>query len=441
MKKLFFTYTIRFLIIVFLSITAGFSQGQNDSSTTSRAWQNPNVGFTFDAVAGIDDAEGRWKSPGLTIRGAELIVGANIDPYALLLANILISNGGAELHEVFAEFPYLPFNFKGKAGLMLANFGHWNRFHVHSMPFTSEPRIYKEYAGGLLAMTGVELSYLLPVDHYIEVTLSAYNRFQGHTHDTDPSTGNNSHSSSIADEIAEEIGAEKHGDHWHSPDGGILHEEDLLALADDHESEDPEIITSNRSLPGFAYGANIRTAFEFGDNFSLDIGASAIYQHEYKKSLRLENFSYSKLLYDADIVLFWHPLVSNKYRNLQIGAEMLGSYEGFEHLHTDTDDDIHEHSHDVCEEYFNRIGVFNWLAWRQSQRWQIGGFAEIFQANDSDANVNKRFGGFMTLDITHYQYLRIEYSRWEYSGELNGVNQIKLQYNATIGYHDHGRLR
>jgi hypothetical protein len=417
-------------IIVVLLYT-GIVVGQEKSSSVPPSWQNPNIGLTLDAIAGLDDADSSWESPGLTIRGAELIISANIDPYAFLLGNILVSEHGAELHEAFALFPCLPFNFSGRLGMMLANFGHWNRYHIHAMPFTSEPRIYKEYAGGMLALTGFELSWMVPVDHYIEVTLSAYNRFLGHTHDIDPAIETDANSSKTADKIAEEIGAEKHGSHWHGPNGEILYEEDLLDLAGKAETDAPEIITDDRRLPGFAYGGNVRTGFEFGDNFSLDLGASAIYQHEYKMSRRLKNYTYSKLLYDVDMILYWHPLTSNKYRNLQLGAEMLGSYEGFEFLN----DNI------IFEEYFNRLGVYNWLAWRQSERWQFGGFAEIFQTNDRDADLKKRFGAFITLDITHYQYVRVEYSRWEYPGVLDGVNLIRLQYDATIGYHTHGRQR
>lgn len=416
-------------VLLFAGVVSG--QERSDGSSAPPAWQNPDIGFNLDVVAGLDDANDSWTSPGLSIRGGELIVSANIDPYASLLANILVSEGGAELHEAFSEFPFLPLNFKARLGKMLANFGHWNRFHVHAMPFISEPRIYKEYAGGTLALIGLEMSWLVPVDHYIEVTLSAYDRIQGHTHDVDPATESHDHGTKSADEIAEEIGAEKHGPHWHGPNGEILEEDDLLALADERHSDTPEIISDDRGPGGFAYGGTIRTAFEFGDNFSLDLGASAIYQHEYKRSRRLDDFTYRKLLYDASAILFWHPLASNRYRNLQIGAEMLGSYEGFEFL----DGEV------ILEEYFSRLGVFNWLAWRQSQRWRFGGFAEIFQANDRDEDLRGRYGAFITLDITHYQYFRIEYDRYQYPGTLDGVNQIRFQYNATIGYHTHGRLR
>lgn len=410
----------------------GVTQGREVTSAAPPSWQNPDIGLTFDGVIDAHDAENEWKSPGVTLRGAELIVSANIDPYAFLLGNVLISEHGVELHEAFAEFPYLPFNLKGKAGLMLANFGRWNRFHVHAMPFTSEPRIYKEYAGGLLALKGAEVSWMMPLDHYIEVTLSAYDKIQGHSHDVDPSIGSSQIIRS-ADQIAKEIGAEKHGSHWHGSNGEILSEEDLLALAGTSSSTDPVPVSGNRRPDGFAYGGRIATSFDIGSQVSIDLGGSGIYQHEYKVTQRLElnRRRYSKLLYGADVTIFWHPSTSNKYRNLQIGAEMLGSYEGFERTSGGW----------IFEDYYNRMGVFSWLAWRQSERYQVGAFGEIFQSNNYLKDQKIRAGGYLTLNITHYQYVRLEYSRYEYPGTLEGVNRIMLQYDATIGHHTHGRQR
>lgn len=423
----------RFVICILLMFFLLYELSIGAESAASRGWQNPDIGLTLDGVIDVHDAEGSWKSQGITLRGAELIVSANIDPYAFLLGNVLISEGGAELHEAFAEFPFLPFNLKAKAGLMLANFGHWNRFHVHAMPFTSEPRIYREYADGLLALKGIELSWMMPFDHYIEITLSAYNRIQGHSHDVDPSCGSTSVTSKTADQIAEEIGAEKHGTHWHGSDGEILYEEDLLALVEEETSTEPVYISGNCRPEGFAYGGRITTTFEMGPQFSIDIGASGIYQNEYKRTQKTElnGLTYSKILYGADITVFWHPLTSNKYHNLQAGAEMLGSYEGFERSAGNL----------VYEDYYNRIGLFSWFAWRQSQLWQIGAFGEFFQSNDYFRNQKKRYGGFATLNITHYQYVRLEYSRYEYPGVIDGVNRLMLQYDATIGYHTHGRQR
>ena len=83
-----------------------------------------------------------------------------------------------------------------------------------------------------------------------------------------------------------------------------------------------QIITGKRRLAGFAYGGKL-TSIEIGQHITVDLSGSAIYQHEYKKSRcpELNDYSYSKLLYDASLVIYWHPLTSNRYRNFQTGVE------------------------------------------------------------------------------------------------------------------------
>ncbi len=401
------------------------------AAKVSPTWQNPDIGLTVDLTTDMHDADGAWKSPGITLRGVELIMSANIDPYASLTGNVLVTPNGAELHEAFALFPTLPLNLKLKGGLMLANFGRWNRFHTHAMPFTSEPRIYMEYAGGMLALKGLELSWLVPVSHFIELTLSAYDRISGHTHDSDPSPSQSHNSSGrTADEIAESIGAEKHGNHWHYQ-GKILYEEDLYALAGQQSSLEPVKNTGLRRPEEFAYGGRLTTTLELGSNVSVDFGGSMLYQHAYKLSQRIPGETYNKLLWGADIVFFWHPLLANNYRNLQVGAELLSSYEGFERKVVGG----------LYQDKYSRTGVHVYGNYKHSKQWQVGAFSSIFQSNDYAKQQKIHTGAFCTFAITHYQYLRLEYSRYEYPDLLDGVNRVTLQYDATIGYHTHGRQR
>ncbi len=419
------------IIGMFASVLAG-------AEKAPAAWQNPNIGLTVDAIADAHDASGSWKSPGLSIRGAELIVSATIDPYASLLGNVLISQYGAELHEAFADFPALPLNLKLKGGLMLANFGRWNRFHTHAMPFVSEPRIYREYAGGMLALRGVELSWLTPLPHYVEVTASAYDVIKGHSHDTDPFVERKNTASAAGrtpEEIADSLGASKHGTHWHLH-GQTLEVEDLLAIAGEGAGEEPTLYDGPGALRGpedFAYGGRIVSSFEFGPSVSADVGGSFLYQGLWSQSQRVDaGFPefYDKILWGADIVFFWHPLTANKYRNLQTGIEALGTRESFEQLTP---------SPQLVKGW--RTGAFAHIDYQHTQQWHVGGFGSLFQSNDLNKNRRIHAGGYVTFAITHYQYVRLEYSRFEYPDVLDGVNRILLQYDATIGYHTHGRQR
>ncbi len=412
-------------LLIFVLLTVVFTEGK-----TPPAWENPDIGLTVDAVADANDATGWWKSQGLSIRAAELIVSANIDPYAFLLSNILISQHGAELHEAFADFHSLPLNLKLRGGLMLANFGRWNRFHTHALPFVSEPRIYREYAGGMLALRGIELSWLVPVSHYIEITASVYNLLEGHTHDVDPQ-GNSQ--DLTADKIAEMIGAIPHGSHYDYKGLHIYNEDDLYTIAGLPSPNDPIIYRGPRQPQDFAYGSRITSSLEFGTSLSVDFGTSVIYQRLWKESQRTENGFprfYDKFLYGADIVFFWHPLSTNRYRNLQTGIEMLGSGETFENLSP---------SPQIVKGWRN--GFTAHVDYMHSQKWHLGFFGSLFQSNDLNRKTKKHAGGYVTFTISHYQYLRFEYSYYKYPAILDGINRIMLQYDASIGYHTHGRQR
>ncbi|MDG5814666.1 hypothetical protein QA601_06235 [Chitinispirillales bacterium ANBcel5] len=405
-------------------------------SQVSPTWQNPNVGLTVDAVTDVHDASGSWKSPGLILREAELIISANIDPYASLVGNVLFSQQGAELHEAFVQFPLLPFNLKLKGGLMLANFGRWNRFHTHALPFISEPRIHREYAGGMMGLRGIELSWLVPIPHYLEVTASVYDLIDGHTHDFDPPDNAQYFT---ADRVAEMIGAVPHGGHYDYEDRHIYDESELYEIANEKLGlnlpipNNPTVYRGLRSPEDYAYGGRITTSFEFGTELSADVGGSILYQGQWKQSSRSDQGFpdfYNKLLWGADVTFFWHPLHANQYRNLQLGFEVIGSKESYESLYPTSQ---------IIEGF--RTGGIAHIDYQHTEQWHVGGFGSLFQSNDLNNDLRIHAGGYITFVITHFQYLRLEYSRYEYPGYLDGVNRIMLQYDATIGYHTHGRQR
>ncbi len=408
--------TKRVVALTLLSISL-FASERNES------WMNPRIGFTGDFLADISDVEGEWSSAtseGLNIRAGELILGASIDPYAELTANINFGIHGAAIHELYANFPYLAGNMALSVGWKLAKWGRWNQFHTHSMPFSAEPRVYMEYFGGHFQGTGLELSWLAPTPFYFEATASVYDGINGHTHDSDPTLFE-----SALDQKAAEMGLSKHGSHWHAADGSLVYEADLL------DPNEPTTEKRNKSIGSFPIAGRLKSSLEFGSDFSLDLGASAVYQKEYRYSNRIDK-SYSKGVFGADLTLFWHPLTMNKYRNFDIGAEWLANFEQNEQLRGDTA---------IVELDMWRQGVFSHVHYRHSARLHFGGYGEFFQAKEFDTWLRKRFGVFTTVEISHYQYLRLEASYYKQSPDLPPVHRLTLQYDVTIGFHSHGTQR
>jgi hypothetical protein len=393
-------------------------------------WQNPDIGLTLDLTADSDDALDGWSGQGLKFRGAELIISSNIDPYASLEINTMVSQTGAELHEAFALFHSVPGNLKMKGGMMLANFGRWNRFHVHFMPFTSEPALYHEYAGGMLALSGVEASWMIPADFFAELTLSGYNTIEGHTHDSQPYYDSGE---LTVEQVAEMIGAVPHGSHYDYNGMHIYDTDDLYAIAGLPAKNNPVLYKGEKKIADFVYGGRFTTSADIGSSVSIDAGASLLYQNKWKSSKRTEQGFpeyYDKLLWGADLVLFWHPPEANKYRNMQIGAELLGSAEWAEVVYPEKK-----------AVKINRHGAIFNADYRHTGNWSLGVFSSIFERNSIKAATDIHNGAYLTYAITHYQYLRLEYSRFDYPDIYDGVNRIRLQYDATIGHHTHGRLR
>lgn len=413
--RLIYLYTKSIILIIFLLCCLPAAEKKKN-------WMNPDIGFTGDMIVDVSDVEemfGKATSQGINIRAGELAVGASIDPYAKLYCNFNFSTHGAALHELYAWFPVLPANLSLKAGYKLANFGKWNRFHTHAMPFTAEPRIYMEYFGGHFLSTGAELSWLSPLPFYLEVTVAAYDGIHGHTHDEDPSVYE-----SAAEKIAVELGYKKHGSHWHTEDGELVFEEDLI------DPLEPVTDKKNRTLSDFAYGGRINTSLEFGTAWSADLGGSAIYQSGYKHSNRVSR-SYPKGVFGADLTIFWHPLTKNKYRNLDLGIEWLMNYEKNELVNDD----------EIFESTSFKQGFFSHIHMRLNQRWHVGGYGELFETPNNSEYSKKRFGIFTTMEISHYQYIRLELSRYDQFENIDPIHRITLQYDVSIGFHSHGRQR
>lgn len=396
--------------------------------------QNPELAVVADMTLDLHDAvgvaDGRgsfgdWAGHGLVLRALELDITQDIDPYGSLRANVAAFPGGAELHEAYFTFSALPWNLALRGGQMLAAFGRLSRFHVHTLPFASEPRLYREYLGGFPLMTGLEASWRAPIDHYVEITVSAYNRIEGHSHDLEPAERL---APSEADRIARDLGYSKHGTHYDVPGGGTATAGEVEALGGDAPGE-PE---GGRDLGDFAYGGRLATSTEMGEGWSLDLGASALYQAGHRHSRRIGGLAYAKGLFGFDAVFFWHPLAANRRRSLDFGVEGLLNVQGFERRGGDR----------VIEERFTRGGAFAHVRWRQSGRWQFGAFGEAFQpVRDGAPEERRRYGAFLTFSPGHSQYLRLEASRYHYLAGEDPVHRLVLQYDAVIGHHDHGKSR
>ena len=421
------------LFLTSLSGPIGLAEAQpNAAGATTRglgAWMNPDIGFVYDLKCDVHDAERDaagetlWSTRGFQLSTAEISMGTNVDPYARIDFNAMFSETGAEIHELFCLFPALPLSLKLKAGHFLANFGRWSQFHSHAMPFSSEPRILHEYLEGHLSPTGLELSWLVPIPHYLEFTGGAYNAISGHSHDTDPSSARAAWGPDNPPP-----GCHFHGEHIHCP-GHPEREEAYNLTVEDPDA--PTRLRANRELKDLAFLGRANTSLELGLSWSIDLGTSVVHQPRYAYSQRFDGEAYAKTVYGADVTVFWNPPERNLYTGFDFGVELLGNTEQFEMEEDDT----------YVRRTLKRSGFFAYGRYRLNKTWSGGLFGESFQSREGSLNRRERHGLFLAYNISHFQSLRFEFSHFDKLPGLDPVNMLILQYDGVIGYHTHGRQR
>ncbi len=140
---------------------------------------------SVDFLATVNDP----KQETFAIREAEVSLFAPIDHrfHGLLSIAAHREDGVSmfELHEAFIRGDKFFSGFSAKAGQFFLGVGRLNQVHRHDWPFISPPTVFKKYFGneGILD-TGLEVSYLLPLPFYLDITAGVTSGWTfGHSHD------------------------------------------------------------------------------------------------------------------------------------------------------------------------------------------------------------------------------------------------------------------
>ena len=139
---------------------------------------NPDISLIADlALAYFSDDEPPVigghdpQESGFTLQQLELDVSAAVDPYFRFDANLVFSQYGVEIEEVYATTLALPWNLQLRAGQFLTRFGRINATHPHSWLFVDQALVIGKFFGGEgNRALGAELSVLLPLPWYVELS-------------------------------------------------------------------------------------------------------------------------------------------------------------------------------------------------------------------------------------------------------------------------------
>jgi hypothetical protein len=142
---------------------------------------NPSVSVAIDTTLATD-RRSSWQSIGypdgwqFTLKNGELFISAPIDPFLRGYASINgTSDEGFDIEEAALITTSLPWNFTVKGGRFFADFGRLEHWHDEALPFVDRPPSIDRLIGGESTSEGLEVSWLAPLEHFVEVTGGIYN--------------------------------------------------------------------------------------------------------------------------------------------------------------------------------------------------------------------------------------------------------------------------
>ncbi len=163
------------------------------AADAAAAAEKPNLrltdisAITQVAVGGTsgDGEELEWSQSGahdprrdaFDFQTLELSIAGVVGPYFRAAAFVAISEDeGLELEEAYAVTTALPNGLEVEAGLMLTEFGRYNPKHTHEFAHIDQPLVIGTMFGSEGTRDiGARVSWLLPTDHFSELTYSLQN--------------------------------------------------------------------------------------------------------------------------------------------------------------------------------------------------------------------------------------------------------------------------
>ncbi len=125
------------------------------------------------AITGFQLPSGAEVGPGtrgFSLAESELGFAASIDPWLRGSANIALhGDDTVSVEEAYIQTTSLGSGLSLKAGRFFSNIGYLNSKHSHTWDFVDNPLAYQAMLGTQYGDDGVQMTWLAPVDHFIEL--------------------------------------------------------------------------------------------------------------------------------------------------------------------------------------------------------------------------------------------------------------------------------
>ena len=355
---------------------------------------NPSIGlvgetiFSYRSKGSAQTGSDRPGGFDAFQRSVELNAAASVDPFAKAY---VVANATADAHtgestfnieEAAIQTESLPWNLTVKAGRFFGEFGRLAYIHDHELPFVNRPLVLAQYIGGESRTDGVQVNWLLPIEHYVSLTVGAGNQFGG--------------------------------------------------------DAPPNNVGDFRQLGGWNYWGRLSTYFDLTPDISFEPGVSGLWNPKtLDRGGPLAQPDGSTLaererrLVGADFALSWKPLRNNQFQSLTWGTEV---------LHSNNRYDVNSADSTMFNRSVGSLGLYSYLTYKFHRQWSAGflyGFVE--DAQDNKAKTYE-YSPYITWALSHWNQLRLQYTYTDHNAAsgLSPDHAVYVQWAWIIGSHSHG---
>jgi hypothetical protein len=136
-----------------------------------------------------------------------------------------------------------------------------------------------------------------------------------------------------------------------------------------------------------------------------------------------------------DFSLRYVPLRDNQFRSFTWGNEVLFSDNRYR-----SDPDAVPGSGDEFSKSVNSTGLYSYLAYKIDREWTTG---LLFDFLENEQNMHDRtysYSAYLTYAISHWNQLRLQYTHTDHNAisDLRDDDAVYLQWTWIIGSHSHG---
>jgi hypothetical protein len=362
---------------------------------------NPAIGLVGETVFSYhsrgSDQTGSDRPGGFDVwqRSLELNIAASVDPFFRAYAVINASadfSGGEEaalgVEEASLVSTNLPLNLTLQAGRFFAEIGRLANIHDHELPFVNRPLALDNYIGGEARTDGAQLNWLVPVDHYISLTVG------------------------FGDQI-----------------GG------------DAPPNNPGV---RRALSELNFWGRVSSYFDLSPDWQLEFGVSGLLNPSADDVATLFPVATTgpvvverkRVLAVLDFKVSYVPLVDNQFSGFTWGTELFYSHNRYL---TDVDGDPATLG-DQTLASVGSFGMYTYVTYKLDRQWSVSFLFDYFENAQDHTDVTTAYSPIITWATSHWNQIRLQFTHTHHSA-VSGLpddNAVYIQWAWIIGAHSHG---